>query len=528
MSGLLYLRFALPRFLAGAVITLASFLAAMVPVTRASAMTPFVCDGNMYLVRNDATNTTSQMYRIDRSTDPANFNDQVNGPTGLHIGGTPITDSTAYPDGFRLNALAFNPVDRYHYAAQAPGPVAGESPIYRIGSDGEMIQVANLTMPSDTAQQLRGATFGPDGTMYAKTGGHTLAVITGLDAAPATPATVNFVTTSQDIDMGDLAYDMKDNTLFVIEHTAGTLYTLDVTSGALTLVTGAGVNNDILPPSSNYIGSAFFDASNELYVYIHDYDGSTGAFARMDQTNGKITILQRAPIAINTDGSSCVPVEQKIDTVKQAGTVAAENATTFTVPYTLRVGNNSPQSLSNLQVVDNLKLTFSDGNPTRTVSQLAVAAGPCTANTAFNGDTDIRLLSGTDTLDVGQSCTITFSVKLVYPTAEAVPQNVQNNTAYASSAGIQNNGHRYLPDGTVVPPVNVLAVDTSTDTANLPSTPNGDTPSPTPVQLRYQAPPVPPAQLANTGLDEALITSTGIALLVVGAAAVLRVRSRVQ
>jgi len=195
------------------------------------------------------------------------------------------------------------------------------------------------------------------------------------------------------------------------------------------------------------------------------------------------------------------------------------------MPYTLMVGNNSPQPLQNVQVVDNLRRTFAAGNPALSVSAPTVTDGSCTANTGFNGDSDIRLLAGTDTLATGESCTIGFTVALVYPSSDVVPQDAQDNTALASSALGTNDGHEYLEDGTIVPPVNVLAVDTSTDASGLPGTPNGDTPSPTPVLLRYQTPEQPP-QLANTGLDEMLVSGVGFALITIGAVAIVRVRAQ--
>lgn len=181
------------------------------------------------------------------------------------------------------------------------------------------------------------------------------------------------------------------------------------------------------------------------------------------------------------------------------------------------MGNTGQVTAPNVQVVDNLRLTFTAGNPSVTVSDNKVTVGPCTANSAFNGIADMKLLSGDKALAQGESCIVTFTVALAYGKVADIPTDAQNNVALASSASSVNTGHTYN-NGNPVVPANVLAVDNSTDAAALPTSVHGDTPSPTPVTL-------PRATLADTGINQILVI-IGSMLLIVSAGTLLAYKIR--
>lgn len=197
-----------------------------------------------------------------------------------------------------------------------------------------------------------------------------------------------------------------------------------------------------------------------------------------------LTLSKVGPVTNNSDATSCVPVNYAIDTVKSVGAVTANGPTEFVVPYTVQVANLSSIADPNVQLVDNLNLTFADGTPEITVSNYALQNGPCTINAAYNGTSDIKMLAGTDTLAPGESCEMTFNVTLTYAAVTDVPKDAQLNTVLASSTSTgPNPGHTYGTGGAVEEPFNVLAVDASTDSPTLPTAPNDDTPVPTPVVL---------------------------------------------
>lgn len=462
--------------------------------TPASAA-PISCAGRAYMVRSEAVgaNNYSQLYEFkQQGATSVNLSDVFNGPTGLTFGGTPINDSTAFPTGFVLNALAYNPVDGYMYIARNADhntPTASND-LYRIHDDGSLETVATITFGNPT--NLKGAAFSPDGTYYAigvgsggSDGDTKLTIVSGLNAAPTTPVSTSVVTMSMPVNMGDIVYDFTNDTLYAVSNVTNMLYSIDTTSGAVTTISTGAPNGAGVSIGTNGIGSLYMTSTGQLIGYINGNSTDTeGQLVRINKSNGVLTLLKVGPVTNNSDATSCVPVGYTIDTVKSVGAVTADDATTFHVPYTVQVTNLGVIDDPNVQLVDDLSLTFAEGAPTISVSSLTAQSGPCTVNTSYDGTSDIRLLTGTDTLAPDQSCRLTFTVNLQYADSVSVPANSQLNTVYASTTSTgPNDGHTFDSDGNPTDPFNVLAIDTSTDSPTLPNAGNGDTPTPTPVVL---------------------------------------------
>jgi LPXTG-site transpeptidase (sortase) family protein len=75
--------------------------------------------------------------------------------------------------------------------------------------------------------------------------------------------------------------------------------------------------------------------------------------------------------------------------------------------YSILVENTGDVALYNLQVTDDLASAFASAT---SYSVVSVLPGPFTLNSNFDGEADINLLGGTDTLDSGDSGTITLVV----------------------------------------------------------------------------------------------------------------------
>lgn len=495
----------------------------LVKAGPAQATTPFTCDGQSFMVRavQNAGQSYSHLYQLSSVGASANLNNEVNGPTGLTISGTPIADTSAFPSGYILNGLAYNHADKFFYVAHNnAGSSVGNNDIYRVGADGQM----DLAYTAVGVGDLKGAAFSADGnTFYAIAGQnqHTLVVITGLTAAPGVTPTMTTLNLTDSIAMGDIVFNPASNTLYAMANNNNNFYTLNTTTGAATLVTVAGINSG-LPSFVSGVGSLFVDTTGQMYGYVNSVNGSVGALVAVNSSNGKLTIIKNGPVTNESDGTSCVPVDNKIDVVKVAGTPSQTGSSSFSVNYVVKVGNLGLVSDPNIQVVDNLSQTFASGSPVVTVSHLAVTQGSCIANSTYNGTSDIRLLTGSDTLAISGTCTITFSVGLAYPSVAAVPKAAQQNVALASAAASgPSDGFSFLADGSSLPPADVLASDNSNDSASLPVAANGDPSNPTPVTLVVAATPVVP----NTGrgltptsplivLAAALLLSGGLVLVV--------------
>jgi uncharacterized repeat protein (TIGR01451 family) len=204
-------------------------------------------------------------------------------------------------------------------------------------------------------------------------------------------------------------------------------------------------------------------------------------------------------------------VSNKIDVVKAAGVPLQVGVAKFEIAYNVVVGNRSAAIVYNVQANDNLLNTF----PALAVFSIkagsysvTAAGGTCAGNAAFNGNTDTRLLAGTDDLATNQSCSIKYTVVVDYGN-NPVPA-IRYNSALASGMGVEsitaNPGYTAITQNPTtgvitggVPPAGYITADTSTtaspttglpgtppSTPSLPATPNLDIPAPTPVSLTFQ------------------------------------------
>ncbi|MBB5207432.1 DUF11 domain-containing protein [Chiayiivirga flava] len=446
-----------------------------------SGADPLVCDGTFYQVRQLAGG--SRLFLLDRSSNPYVAVEQYNA-------------------GVTLNAMGYNSADDHLYALLNP-TTAGNA-LYRLGAGGVVdlngaaagvaVPVAGLPNAAydggafDGAgryfvSQSAGPMFRIDNVGGIAPTPTAQAVATVADAAP--PAGY---TGSATFVIGDIAARPGESTAAltvlygVRQDQAGTvfLYRFAISAPGSAAPTAAVSRIATNLPLTTF-GSVFFDTSGTFYVYDNSADATAGFYA-VDVATGIATNVSGSDSASSSDGGSCAFTAQTIDVVKAAGAVAPVNATTFDVPYSLVVGNLGGVPVPNVQVSDNLANTYADGAPTLAIVAGPTAAAPCTVNPGFDGVSDFALLAGLDTLAPGASCAIDFTVRVSYASAADIPLGTQENTAYASStsgAG-PNPGYSY-PGGAPLPPVSLIAADESTDGPALPTDPDGDLPSPTPV-----------------------------------------------
>ena len=174
------------------------------------------------------------------------------------------------------------------------------------------------------------------------------------------------------------------------------------------------------------------------------------------------------------DATVTVPLAG-IDTVKAVGVPLQVGVGKFEIPYNVVVGNLGTVTTYNVQANDNL--TASHPAPavvTIKPGSYSVAAigGACTANPAFTGTTDTRLLAGTDDLSQGQACEIKFVAVVDYGTNQ-LPKTTFNNalaSAVGSDSATPNPGHTGITqDSTTgkvtgsVLPAGAVASDISTN-----------------------------------------------------------------
>lgn len=420
---------------------------------------PFDCSGEFYQISQ--TGSTAQLFRLTRN----------------NAGGTVNYSATLlYDTGTQLNALALSGADGYLYAI---GIGAGNiSQVYQLSQDGVM----NLgLMPGLPASGFNSATADNQGNYYLANNTTSTIYRANLRTFSATSLAL-----SQAVQCGDIAFNPTDGFLYASRYPSD-LYRIDLASAnatkpATTLSAASSGGN---------MGSIFFDASGTLYGASNE-----GTFYVYDLGTGLSTAIGTANTSSQGDGASCAFPSQKIDVVKATGTVVRHGSTVFDVPFTIRVRNTSSAEAPNVQVNEFL---YAAGNSAATfagASSVAILTGPvasgdlpaASANPGFSGQgANTGLLLGGQSLQAGQTGTLTFTARVTYP-AGAVPSQAFN-TAYASTATRSPNaGYQLLAGGTLISPDQVLAADRSTNGGTLPATANADSPSPSPVPLGSQAP----------------------------------------
>ena len=459
------------------------------PAIALRAQAPFPCDGQFYQSRVTAAGAF-EMDVIDRSV-------------------TPYVLTPLFTIGRNVNGLGFNSVDGFLY--EIPNPVTATEGIIRMGMTG--VVDLDTGTPGINGAPVAGlpigngyisGSFDKQGSFIGNNGGTgSIYRITGVTGVNPTPTATLVPLASDPIPppgyTGTATFRAND---FAVSPTESTP-SLTVFYGAfrqgtnpVTLIRGAIANPSSATPTAvlatistdlalagTVPGSAFFDASGAFYIYDNNATPAAGFYV-IDLATGAATSVSGAPPTSGSDGASCAFPPETIDVVKSAAAPSQIDNTTWSVPYSVLVGNLSSIAIPNVEVSEDLSLTFSAGGPTITIiSGPTVSAGSCTANVSFDGTTDFRLLSGSDSLAAGASCTITFTVSVAYPSPAAVPSAPQDNFVYASVTSTGPNPGYTFPNGVPVPPADLLASDTSTSGSTLPPTPNGDTPSPTPIQF---------------------------------------------
>lgn len=124
------------------------------------------------------------------------------------------------------------------------------------------------------------------------------------------------------------------------------------------------------------------------------------------------TTSGESPAGEPVDDTSTTPVEfmvnPAIDVTKRVvGAPANLGDGEWRITWEVVVANTGDTALSNVQVADDLGLTYADVD--WTLSSVSLRSGPCTLASDFDGISERGLLTGTDTLAVDASCTIRIS-----------------------------------------------------------------------------------------------------------------------
>ncbi len=178
-----------------------------------------------------------------------------------------------------------------------------------------------------------------------------------------------------------------------------------VTLAANTITSGIGTWSVVSKPVAATTNPVFSNVNsptssvNGLFagVYTLRWTSSNGACA--NSTSDMTVTVKSCDIAI----------------AKATSTPVLQSDGSYNITLTFNVLNNGDQALSNVQVEDDLTLTFPSPK-TYTVTSISANVGTLTVNSAFNGNSDKNLLNASaSTLAAGsqQTITLVLNVKLI-------------------------------------------------------------------------------------------------------------------
>ena len=412
---------------------------------------PFNCNSVFYRV--SMVGPTSLLERLDRTSTMASS--------------LTYTSSTLYDTQVSLNALFLNYADGYLYAFGL-----GSNRLYRLSTTG----VQDLGPVAGLPTGFNSATADLNGNAYiANNSSTTLYRLTIATRA------VTVLTLSQAVNFGDMGFNPADGNIYASRYYPGGIYRIDLqTAGAIRPVTVLGTPAN----SGQDVGSIFFDAAGLMYAATNQ-----GTLAAYNTQSGATANIGTASAASQSDGASCVFPVEEIDVVQSAATPVRVSATAYDVTFTTRVKNTGAVVDPNVQL--NTFLTGSANSTFPSAASVTLVSGPTitgagaatlTANPAFTGQgANTTLLDGTGTLGALVTAVVTYTVRVEYASAAAVPVTTQYNQVYVSTAASGPNTGYVFIGGVAVPPSQVLSGEPSTNGTTLPVTPRGDTPSLTPI-----------------------------------------------
>ncbi len=229
-----------------------------------------------------------------------------------------------------------------------------------------------------------------------------------------------------------------------------------------TSFTGTGANINLLNAASSSLNKG---ASQTISFIVKAVaNGSFGPFDNSAKASGTglVSVQNTSDFSVNgtdpdpnnngvNDGDEVSPTpvsltpKPQIGLAKAVSTAQLQPNGSYNLRYTFTVKNLGNIDLKDIQVTDNLKNTFG-ATATYTITAHNVT-GSLVKNTAFNGNTDLNLLSTTSTLAVNDEKTVVLDLNVV-PNGDFGPFA---NTASATAKGADNVPTADISDEGTIP-----------------------------------------------------------------------------
>jgi len=141
--------------------------------------------------------------------------------------------------------------------------------------------------------------------------------------------------------------------------------------------------------------------------------------------------------AVDSPVNITPPLDPEIGLTKAVDQVSDNGDGTFTADFTLTVTNTGNEPLQNVQIVDDFFLAPSSF-PSGSIITVGATSGGLTTNTAYDGSNTTSLLTGNDTLAVGNSGSVVVSITFT-PDGNQPYQNQATSTALGQFSNSPDN-----------------------------------------------------------------------------------------
>ncbi|MEM7357436.1 MAG: hypothetical protein AAF657_41870, partial [Acidobacteriota bacterium] len=340
--------------------------------TASAQTTPFVCDGEAYIVQGGS----GQLFRVDQSTDPFSF---------TTVGGTA---------GFEVNALGFRRTDGLLYGWRQQNPSA----LYTLDANATLTNLG-LPAPLPNGANLNGGDISPDGsTWYIGMDGDGTLYQVALPALTVTTVTI----TGDNGDVLDIAAHPTNGLLYGADNTdGGQLAVIDPVTGVRTDFDVPGL------PTGNAFGGAWFDAAGQFFAYRNN-----GVIYEIDISGPTIVSVQTGgPSSTLNDGAACIA--DQIGAAKQMIPSAPTLPATIDINYAFE-NFNPLETISDLSAIEDLTAVFGTLGVDWTFTSISSVPASF-ANPVFDGSADTELINQapSQSLTAGASATATVQIQLL-------------------------------------------------------------------------------------------------------------------
>jgi len=186
-------------------------------------------------------------------------------------------------------------------------------------------------------------------------------------------------------------------------------FSVTMTNTGNTTLTNVSVSDANLTPNSQTCASVAPGNTCVLtgtYV-IQQVDVDAGQFQNTGSVSDDVVCPAAGVGTCEDTVTTSVSNTPGIQVTKTLSGVIFDSPQLLQMTYSIHVENTGDVALSNLQVTDDLASSFAAAT---SYSIVSVLPGTFSVNSDFNGDSDVNLLAGTDTLDSGASGTIMLVV----------------------------------------------------------------------------------------------------------------------